>query len=245
MAPRARTSPHPVAEPQPASTDLRLPQAMVDPGSLHPHPENYRRHDQGILRESLDTFGQYAPVVVNRGTQTGRPDEIIKGHGTVRAFKETQAPGSLIQVSYVDVDEDTARKILAMDNRSTALGADNDVELYALLSRVEGLAGTGYVDEDVETLRRLIEATAPPGDETNPVDEWWDMPEIPETLDGVKPYRKIIVAFLNEDDVKRFAEAVGGEFTDKTKSIWFPHRAEIRHQKGYRVVGADEAPDDE
>lgn len=63
------------------------------------------------------------------------------------------------------------------------------------------------------------------------------MPEVPETIDGVKPYRKLIVAFLCEEDVQEFQSRLDQPFTDKAKSIWFPHRDAVLHQKTFRVVG--------
>ena len=50
--------------------------------------------------------------------------------------------------------------------------------------------------------------------------EWVDMPEFVQ--EKQEPHAKIIVRFRNEEDLQKFAEAIGQPLTNKTKSIWFP-----------------------
>jgi len=209
---------------------------MVDPATLIPHPGNPRVHQDQVLRDSVRRFGQYRAVVVNK--RTGR---LVAGHGTVAAFA-AERPGEPIQVSYVDVDEETADRILLIDNRASDL-ADNDNRLLAeLLASLPDLDHTGYTDEDRETLLRIIDATTPPDETgTNPVDEWWDMPEVPEIIDGAVPYRRIIVAFEDGQGVAQFIAATGLQISDKAKSVWFPGH-DIPKLREFRVVGDDSRP---
>ena len=46
---------------------------------------------------------------------------------------------------------------------------------------------------------------------------------IPEYEKGEKPLQ-LIINFANAEDREKFAKLVGSPVTDKTKSIWFPHR---------------------
>lgn len=130
----------------------RLPLA-----ELNPHPENPRQGDIDQIRASLQASGQYRPLVVNRGTFTGRPNEILAGHHTAQALRKlhheypTNWPADT-DVWMVDVDDPTARRILLADNRTSDLGT-YDTELLAnLLDGMEELAGTGYTDADLHDL---------------------------------------------------------------------------------------------
>ena len=66
--------------------------------------------------ESLKVNGQFRSIVVNKGSKTGRPNEILAGNHTYMGadklgWKE-------IQVDWVDVNEDHARSIVLADNGS-------------------------------------------------------------------------------------------------------------------------------
>ena len=54
--------------------------------------------------------------------------------------------------------------------------------------------------------------------------EWVGMPEFVQ--EDKQPCQKIIVSFMTEEDVKKFAEVTGCTITDKTKSLWFPEKEE-------------------
>lgn len=135
-------------------TDLAVP--LRD---LQPYERNPRRGSIETIRESLRTHGQYRPIVVNRGTRTGRRNEILAGNHTWHGAK---AEGwTRIAATFVDVDEHTAAKIVAVDNRSSDL-ATNDGEILAgLLSDLPDLAGTGYSDHDLDAL--LADLAGPQG----------------------------------------------------------------------------------
>jgi hypothetical protein len=51
-------------------------------------------------------------------------------------------------------------------------------------------------------------------------EEWKGMPEYKQTR--VDPYKEIIVRFKTKEDYESFAEVIGQNLTDKTKSIWHP-----------------------
>jgi hypothetical protein len=155
---------------------LDLAHIAID--DLHPHPENARRGNVQAIAESLAKLGQYRPVVVNAGTFTGRPMEILAGHHIVKAA------GSLgwsqVAISLVDVDADQARRILAADNHLPELGGFDNAGLLTLLESIGDLEGTGYRPDDADDLRVLLESAAgiadpaPRGDEVdaNPDGRW-------------------------------------------------------------------------
>lgn len=136
---------------------------------------NPRRGVVDEIAKSLQKLGQYRPLVVNAGTHTGRPMEVLAGNHTLRAIRQLGWAEADIRV--VDVDEQSARTIVAGDNRLGQLGGFDDRELYALLDGIDDLDGTGYADDDVEALRRDL---FPP----EPLTDRDDVPDLP-TADPV------------------------------------------------------------
>lgn len=129
----------------PDIADLAVPLA-----DLNPYHKNPRRGDIETIRESLRTNGQYRPIVVNRGTKTGRPNEILAGNHTFAAAKAEK--WTEIAATFVDVDNDQAAKLVVIDNRASDK-AKNDKDVLAdLLGSLDDLEGTGYSAEDLAKL---------------------------------------------------------------------------------------------
>lgn len=128
--------------------------ARVPLVELHEHPRNARQHDLAVISRSLDGIGQYRPIVVNRGTKTGRPNEILAGHGTVKAATALGWTG--IDVAFVDVDDVTATNILLVDNRASDLAEYDDRLLVELLASLDDIALTGYSESDYDDLVRSL-----------------------------------------------------------------------------------------
>lgn len=126
---------------------------------LHTYHRNPRRGDVEAIRASLAVNGQYRPLVVNRGTHTGRPAEVLAGNHTLMAAREAGWPD--VAVCWVDVDDDHAGRIVAADNRTADLGDYDNAALAALLGELPDLAGTGYTDADLAAL--LAGPPEPPG----------------------------------------------------------------------------------
>src|SRR5215210_2375262 len=93
---------------------IQLTTEYLPTDSLRPHPENPRRGDVEAIRHSLERHGQYRPLVVNRPTM-----EVLCGNHTLRAARELGF--SEIPVAFVSVDEEQARRILLVDNRTNDL----------------------------------------------------------------------------------------------------------------------------
>ena len=127
---------------------------------LRPYYANPRRGDVAQIARSLSRTGQYRPIVVNAGTKTGRLREVLAGNHTLAAAQKLG--WSHLAGSVVDVDDDTAARIVAADNRTAELGGYDDAQLLALLESVavadQGLEGTGYSDAD---LLALLERMTP------------------------------------------------------------------------------------
>lgn len=111
---------------------------------LIPFPGNPRRGDVAAIARSLETNGQFAPIVVSR--ETGR---ILSGNHTAEAARSLG--WDRIAAVYVDADEQRERRIVAAANRTGDLATYDNSDLVALLQSIDDLDGTGYVDENLTT----------------------------------------------------------------------------------------------
>lgn len=147
----------------PAVHALAVTSAPV--AGLSTYHRNPRKGDVATIAKSLQVSGQYKPIVVNAGTHTGRPAEVLAGNHTLIAARDLG--WSTIQVVTVDVDDDQAARIVAADNRIADLG-DYDQEMLAeLLTDIPDLEGTGFTDADLDALQQQLSPSEDdPADET-------------------------------------------------------------------------------
>lgn len=110
------------------------------------HPENVHHGDIDSIRESYRAHGQYMALLVQSST-----GYIAKGNHTHRALVAEGA--ATVDVVYRDMDDDTTRRIMLVDNRTGALGFDDPAALAAMLAGFGGdLSGTGYHVGDLDAL---------------------------------------------------------------------------------------------
>jgi hypothetical protein len=135
---------------------------------LTPSPENVNEGDVGAIAESIQTNGFYGSVIAQRSSGT-----IIAGEHRWRAAQATG--GETVPVIWLDVDDEQARRIRLVDNRTTRLGRDDPAALADLLRELSstsaGLAGTGFDGDDLDDLCRALALG-----ETDPNHEWVGMP---------------------------------------------------------------------
>lgn len=117
----------------------------VPVASLREYRDNPRRGDVETIKRSLAAHGQYRPVVVN-----ARTGEVLAGNHTLRAARELG--WTEIAATFVDVDDDTAARIVLVDNRSNDLAAYDDEQLSRLLESLPTLDDTGFTSSDLEQL---------------------------------------------------------------------------------------------
>jgi ParB-like nuclease domain len=128
----------------------------VDPLTLTEHPENPRRSDDLLIEKLIRAHGFYGTITAQRST-----GYVLAGNGRLRAARRLGMP--YVPVTWVDVDDDTAREILAGDNRASDVGSYDDAALAALLTGLadtKGLDGTGYSDNDLGLLLQQLESGA-------------------------------------------------------------------------------------
>jgi hypothetical protein len=137
-----------------SATPTRIPESLaalaVAIDDLAPYFRNPRTGDVAAIAESLRVNGQYRAIVVNRGTHTGRPNEILAGNHTWVAAK---ALGwDQIAVTFVDIGDDDAARIVVVDNRTSDLAGYDSALLAGILADLPDLEGTGYDQEALDTL---------------------------------------------------------------------------------------------
>lgn len=168
--------------------------APIQVGALNTFHRNPRKGDIDAIAGSLKANGQFKPIVVNRGTHTGRPDEVLAGNHTLMAFRRLREQNpfdnswTMIQAHIVDVDDDMANRIVVADNRTFEMGEGTDGEVVLELLR-DGTTGTGYTDDDLDKLEAAFNRTRP---EVDPADEdsTEDEPEKPDL-----PQRETAIGF--------------------------------------------------
>lgn len=136
--------------------------------SLTAYPTNPRRGDIDAIALSLHAHGQYRPIVVQASTKF-----VLAGNHTLKAAKKLG--WKKIKAVLVDVDEDTAKKIVLADNRLTDIAGYNEPLLKSLLSALPELEGTGFTQSEVDTLDRLIS-----GDQKEPLGTSGNLKDDPE-----------------------------------------------------------------
>jgi hypothetical protein len=122
--------------------------------TLKPYPNNPRKGNIDLIAKSLETYGQYKPITINK-----RTNEILAGNHTYEAAKKLG--WATIQATYVDADENTAAKIVLIDNKTSDAGSYDDTKLLGLLDSLGDLDATGYTDKDLRELQELYDAPEP------------------------------------------------------------------------------------
>ena len=130
---------------------------MVDIDSIKPREKNPRVGNIELIKESLETNGQYRPIVVEVNSK-----EILAGNHTWKAAKELG--WQQIAATFITADEETAAKIVLIDNRANDVAGYDNEELIALIKELDNLTGTGYNELDItQILQEIGEAAAVEG----------------------------------------------------------------------------------
>lgn len=176
----------------------------VDIKTLKHYEHNARRGNVDVLAQSLEVHGQYRPIVVQKSTNF-----ILAGNHLVQAANKLG--WEKVDVVFVDVDDEAARKIVLIDNRSAELGEFDVEALVSLLSEVDDLIGTGYGVDDLDDLFVELEEN-----ETEAIPEA-ERFNIPLADDNVTERKSI--ADLAEEYANRTVRNIQLEYENKT-FVW-------------------------
>lgn len=121
-------------------------------------PGNARRGDLDVIAESLKKLGQYKPVVVNKGNKhRAYTNTILAGNHTVMAAQ--RLGWTEVDVHWVDLDENTAKRVVLVDNRASDK-ASYDVEaLVDLATELPNLDATGFTRDEIDQMLEALSDT--------------------------------------------------------------------------------------
>lgn len=129
--------------------------------SLKFYPGNARRGDIDLIAESLEVLGQYKPVVACVGDKAPElKNVLLAGNHTTMAAQ--RLGWDTVDVHWVDVDSETAKRIVIVDNKAND-EAGYDVEaLVDLLTELPDLRATGFDRDELDELLEALEETPEP-----------------------------------------------------------------------------------
>lgn len=123
---------------------------QIEISKLKFYPGNARRGDIDLIADSLSKLGQYKPIVANTdGT-------ILAGNHTVMAAQ--RLGWETIDVHRVDVDDETAKRIVLVDNKANDQSTYDVEELVNLLTELPNLDATGFTRDEVDDLLETLDA---------------------------------------------------------------------------------------
>ncbi|MEU6778569.1 ParB N-terminal domain-containing protein [Nonomuraea angiospora] len=118
---------------------------MVAVGDLEPHPDNPHRGDVDVIVASIKKHGFYGSVVAQKSRM-----RIVAGEHRWRGARK--AGLKHVPTVIIDVNDETAQRIMLADNRLAEYGQYDDAKLAELLQSLPDLDGTGWRDEDLADL---------------------------------------------------------------------------------------------
>lgn len=156
MPPRKRASTKAATKPKSISVIETKPVPLADLQMYHKNP---RIGNIDAIAASLEENGQFKPIVVNKGSKTGRTNEILAGNHTYLGMKKNGE--KTIYASFVDVDEQQATKIVLADNKTADLGTYDEKIIADLFESLPDVAGTGYSQEEFEEIMANVAVDTP------------------------------------------------------------------------------------
>jgi flagellar motor protein MotB len=206
-----------------------LPTEWVDITLLQMWGRNPRKGDVEKVAESLKAHGQIKPIGVNRGTKTGRENEIIFGNHTYMGAKKLG--WKEIWVTWFDVDDLEFKRIGVADNGAADGSGYHEDVLGEILTEIKEeagtLTGTTYTDDILGKL--VTNAT----DENASVDK---IEDAPDQLDGVEELNNFVFFPSNIDfDIPELRLEMIPEEPLEPMRVWAGHELD-----GKDIIGEEE-----
>ena len=207
-------------------------------GDVKPYPRNPRRGNVTAIVDSLDRNGQYRAIVVNQ-----RNSEILGGNHTWQAARKLG--WTHIAVTYVDVDDEQAARIVAVDNRTNDIATYDFDQLKELLDALPDLSGTGYTAEELDNLLAGDKTVLPPAVPKTDPDDIPEPPAEPVTKPGdiwqLGPHRIICGDSRDYDTVAKLLD--GKRINVAFTSPPYASQRKYDESSGFRPIPPDEYVD--
>lgn len=121
-------------------------------------PGNARRGDIDVITESLKKLGQYKPIIANKGNKH-RPYTNVTLAGNHTLMAAQRLGWEEIDVHWVDLDEDTAKRVVLVDNRSSDKATYDVEELVNLATELPNLDATGFTRDELDHMLEALSDT--------------------------------------------------------------------------------------
>ena len=122
---------------------------LVPIGSIQPHPRNVNDGDVGAIVQSIRANQFFGACLVQKST-----GNILAGKHRWLAARECEL--EIVPVIWADVDDETALRMVLVDNRSCRLGHDDPLKLSEVLQEIMSnagtLEGTGFTGDDLDEI---------------------------------------------------------------------------------------------
>jgi len=212
-----------------ANIHSTLDDLVVAIDGLKHYGKNPRKGDVAAIAESLEHNGQYKPIVVRAGT-----NEVLAGNHTLKAARELG--WDRIAVTFVDVTDDQAARIVLVDNRTNDLAGYDEAALAEMLQELPDLAGTGFTVDAVDALVHGMEQEA--AEAPDSADELPEQPEPIAELGDVFELGEHRVICGDSTDPAVLARLMGG---DVAAAMWTDPPYGVDYQVGLTPEKAKKA----
>lgn len=190
---------------------------------------NPKNHNIRGIEVSIGAHGFVDPLLLD-----GRTGRLVGGHGRLETLQRMKAAGEnppegiMLQdgewcvpvvTGWSSRSDAEAERVLVGLNQYTIAGGWDQVALSELLSDLskstEGLLGTGYDTDSLDSLLRVLAASGQTP--TDPSAEWAGMPEYTNTN---KDPITVLIRFPSEADAIAFFAMID---RPRAKEMWYPH----------------------
>lgn len=128
--------------------------SLVKVDTVQPHPRNVNQSNLDAISESVKVNGFYGSLIVQKST-----GHILAGTHRWHAAKANGA--AEVPVTFIDVTDEEALRIMVADNQTTRLGKDDPEALADLLKDIVfecgSIEGTGFTTEELDKLVAAIQ----------------------------------------------------------------------------------------
>lgn len=195
---------------------------------LTPDQINANKHSQrgmGMMETSITECGFGDSLTVDKN------GNVISGNGRLETLAAIDMSDAIVVQSdgtravihqRLDLDLTTdakAKRLALLQNRVGQTNLDWDAQVLAELAEQGVELDDLFSTTELSLLLNDYEAA------NDPNAEWKGMPEFEQ--DDQSAWKTIKVHFDSEKDLLEFAKRLGQTVTDKTRYIWFPHKADI------------------
>ena len=209
----------------------RVPISKVVPWDKN--PRGIKTKDFERLKKQILKLGTYKPLLAYR--ENGGY-VVLGGNMRIRAYKELGIQE--VDISVIDAPTEAKKIEYALSDNDRVGYYEEEALAELVYPHIKDIdLGEFKVDlgEPWIDLKQLVERSGPGGN--GPAAAWEGMPEFDNPNNC---YRKVIVNFGNAEDVARFFSAIGQNYAETTKSIWFPEHGR-RNLEGMRYSSEDRA----